>query len=108
MQGGGRRARSAVPLRAKEVADGRGKIGERLDLQGLWQGRSYRAADDHEVVTQSEERKQQRADVWCRRKPCRALALRLGTDRVQFEKRLTDAVLNAVERAGLADRLSGR
>ena len=34
-------------------------------------------------------------------KPCRALALRLGTDRVQFEKRLPDAVLNAVERAGL-------
>jgi hypothetical protein len=52
-------------------------------------------------VTQSQERKQQRADVWCRRKPCRALALRLGADRVQFQKRLTDAVLNAVERAGL-------
>ena len=52
-------------------------------------------------MTQSQEREQKRADVWCRRKPCRALALRLRTERVQFQKRLADAVLNAVERAGL-------
>ena len=71
------------------------------DLQGLRQGRNRSAADDDEVVTQSEQRTQQRAGVWRRGKPHRALALRLGADHVQFQQRLTDAVLDAVERAKL-------
>ena len=63
----GRKAASEErgPARAKEIADGRRNLRERIEssLQGFGQGRNGSAADDYKVVAQSEQRTQEEARV---------------------------------------------